>query len=209
MNETKIAPETKIDATSPPAAGSGGAGPAALDLNQFRLDQNFGGQTAVKRQLLTVPVRKPSKHEFVRVHPDAQYRMIMPLLSIKEDNETYLVVPGLRPALAGYVVSAKLYTTINRQEVLALWSVPVANEDGTINPWHQSAHEAASQAVQQWTKIIANKSLGAYDIYTAEGDLPDPTWPDVSFQQIVTLAFKGKVIDNLEHPIVRKLRGEI
>jgi hypothetical protein len=39
--------------------------------------------------------------------------------------------------------------------------------------------------------------------------MPEPVWPDVPFSGLVHIAFKGRVIDTLDHPVVRRLRGEL
>jgi len=44
--------------------------PAAL-----RLDQSFADTVGVKKLLTTVPVRKPNRQDFVRVHPDPAFRL--------------------------------------------------------------------------------------------------------------------------------------
>jgi hypothetical protein len=40
-----------------------------LDLDSLRLPQNYTELVGVKKVLSTVPLRKPHKHEFFRVHP--------------------------------------------------------------------------------------------------------------------------------------------
>ena len=45
--------------------------PDPFDPAALRLDQIFTDGTAVKKLLTTIPVRKPSRQDFVRVHPDA------------------------------------------------------------------------------------------------------------------------------------------
>ena len=47
-----------------------------FDPASLRLDQTFTDGTAVKKLLTTIPVRKPKRQDFVRVHPDADYRII-------------------------------------------------------------------------------------------------------------------------------------
>ena len=46
-----------------------------FDPASLRLDQTFTDGTAVKKLLTTIPVRKPNRQDFVRVHPDADYRL--------------------------------------------------------------------------------------------------------------------------------------
>jgi hypothetical protein len=51
-------------------------------------------------------------------------------------------------------------------------------------------------------------SAGAYVVYEAAGNIPDPEWPDLTFKEIVGLAFKDRVVSSLDHPLVKRLRGE-
>jgi hypothetical protein len=41
-----------------------------FDPASLRLDQTFTDGTAVKKLITTIPVRKPSRQDFVRVHSD-------------------------------------------------------------------------------------------------------------------------------------------
>ncbi len=41
-----------------------------FDPASLRLSQNFHESLGVKKALITVPVRKPGKQDFIRVHPD-------------------------------------------------------------------------------------------------------------------------------------------
>jgi len=50
-------------------------------------------------------------------------------------------------------------------------------------------------------------SLGAYEIFEASGDLPEPVWPDFSFQEILRIAFRERIVDRPDHPLVQRLRG--
>ena len=89
--------------------------PAAL-----RLDQSFADSVGVKKRLITVPVRKPNRQDFVRVHPDPAYRLTpAAIIEVKEDREVYLVTPEMAPNLPGEFVGATLYTVVNRQGVLS------------------------------------------------------------------------------------------
>ena len=60
----------------------------------LRIDQPFLNVGAAKKLLTTVPVRKPNKQDFVRVHPDVPYRLTVGLIELKENRETYLVLPA-------------------------------------------------------------------------------------------------------------------
>jgi len=180
-----------------------------FDPSHLRLSQNFSELVGVKKALLTVPVRKPSRQDFIRVHPGEDYRLETAVLELKDERESYLVDPTLWPELPGEIVCKVLFTTINRQGVLMLWPIRLPGEDGRHDEWNRSALEAAHMAQSRWVRVASNTSLGAYEVFEATGALPDPPWPDISFQEILKVAFKGRCIAELEHPVIRRLRGEL
>ena len=75
--------------------------PDPFDPASLRLNGDAAAGLGVKRALLSVPVRKPDKSWFVRVHPDAGYTLETAVVELKEDRETYLVAQPLWPDLAG------------------------------------------------------------------------------------------------------------
>jgi hypothetical protein len=50
-------------------------------------------------------------------------------------------------------------------------------------------------------------ALGAYDVFEGSNDLPEPSWPEVSFKEILRIAFKDNYIETPDHPVLRRLRG--
>ena len=104
--------------------------PAAL-----RLDQSYADTVGVRKLLTTVPVRKPNRQEFVRVHPDLRYRLTpAATIEVKEDREVYLVTPNMAQLLPGEFSTVTLFTTINRQGTLQLWPVKLPiRMDGKTN----------------------------------------------------------------------------
>jgi hypothetical protein len=175
----------------------------------LRRSQVFNATQGAKKQILRVPVSKPNRETYVRTRDDLEYRLDTAVLELKEENETYLVAPGLHEELSSEIRPVTLYTTISRQGDLSLWPVKLPGPDGQWNPWHQSAANAAERAKGKWVRLVANKSLGAYDIFVATGNLPDPEWPDMSLQDILHTAFSDRYIDTMDHIILRRLRGEI
>jgi hypothetical protein len=180
-----------------------------FDLSKLRLSQSFVELAGAKKLLTTVPVRKPLKQDFVRVHPDATFRDPFAFIELKnDDREHYLVIPSVAAAVTTEIVMKMLYTTINRQGVVFLWPVPLPAADGRFNEWHRSAQEAAERAMHRWIRIKANMALGANEVFEAPGSIPDPEWPDHSFQELLRIGFRDKLIENLDHPVLKRLRGE-
>jgi hypothetical protein len=189
--------------------------PQAIDPDPFdpaslRLSQDFAASVGVKKALLTVPVRKPAKEWFVQVHPEESYRIQTAVLELKEDRETYLVAPALWNDLAAESTFGPraLFTAQNRQGVVFVWPVRLPGPDGKIDDWNRSAMEAATMAAGKWVRVAANMALGAYDVFEATGDIPPPTWRETSFRDLLAVAFKGRLVDSVDHPVLRRLRGE-
>src|SRR5262245_16565432 len=128
-----------------------------FDPASLRLSQDFAAGLGVKKALLTVPVRKPDKAWFVRVHPDEAYRLQTCVLELKEERETYLVSPALWADLAGEPnFSPRLLSTaVNRQGVLFLWSIRLPGPDGKLDGWNTSALEAVEIAQKHWVRVTA------------------------------------------------------
>jgi hypothetical protein len=97
---------------------------------------------------------------------------------------------------------------MNRQGVLFLWPIRLPGADGRLDDWSRSAMEAALHAQAKWVRVQANMSLGAYEIYEAAGQWAAPEWPDMPFNQLLKIAFRDKYIDTVDHPILKRLRGE-
>jgi hypothetical protein len=184
--------------------------PNPFDPAALRLSQSFADTVGVKKLLTTVPVRKPGRQDFVRVHPDPKYRLTpAATIEVKEDREVYLVRPQMAQVLPGEFSTVTLLTTINRQGVLHLWPVKQPGPDGKHNEWHRSAAEAAERAMKKWVRVTASMSLGAYEIFEASGELPEPVWPDISFEEILRIAFQDRVVDRADHPLVQRLQGVV
>ena len=119
-----------------------------FDPAQLRLSQDFAKEVGVKKVLMSIPVRKPGKQDFVRVHPDPDYQLNTMILELKEERESYLVAPQLQTELYSELVPKTLYPTVNRQGVLTLWPVRLPGEDGRLDEWNTTAHEAARMAIR-------------------------------------------------------------
>jgi hypothetical protein len=175
---------------------------------KFRMRQDFHELAGVKKVLVTVPVRKPLRQVFVRTHPSESMRFETAVVEFKEENETYLVEPELWSELPGEITPKLLITTIDRQNNVCLWPIRLPDQMGRIDEWNRSAMEAARIAQTQWIRLVSNRSLGCYEINVATGDLPEPDWPEKTFDELLTIAFPNhRIIDSSDHPVVRRLRG--
>jgi hypothetical protein len=180
------------------------------DPSRLKLTQDFSASIGVEKALLTVPVKKPTREWFVRVHPDEDYAMNTAVVELKEDRETYLVDPSLWPELAAEATFSPraLFTAISKQGVVFLWPVRLPGSDGKLDEWSRTSLQAASIARERWVRVTANMSLGAYDVVYAIADLGEPEWPNKTFAELLEVAFKDKYIGSIDHDVLRRLRGE-
>jgi len=182
--------------------------PDPFDLAGLRLSQNFTETTGVKKLLTTVPVRKPNPQDFVRVHPSADYRADFAMIELKDEREEYIVRGrDLIGELAGEITPKTLFTAINRQNVVFLWPVRLPDPDGRQMEWHRSAREAAEIGTTRWVRVKANMALGGYEMFVAESAMAEPVWPEVTLQELIKLAFRDRLIETIDHPVIKRLRG--
>jgi hypothetical protein len=201
---TKQPPETNKLANDP--ANTIGA-PDPFDLTALRLDQTFVETAGVKKLLNTVPVGKPNPQDFVRIRPENEFRETFAMIELKEDREYYVLQRDIARELPGEFFMATLFTCINRQRVLRLVPVKLPGPDGRVNEWHRSLMDGVEAGIHHWVRIKANMALGAYEIFQATGTIPDPVWPDETFQELLRIAFRDRVVDRVDHPLIKRLRG--
>jgi hypothetical protein len=197
----------ELKAVGPADGQTPDAAPDPFNLDTLCLPQNFIETAGVKKLLKTVPVRKPNPQDFVRVHTSPDYRRNLLCIDLKDDRETYLVHPQIAPSLVGEMSMKTIFTAINRQGIVFLWPVTIPPSDGKTNEWWRSSREAAELAVTRWVRVKANMSLGAYEMFEAEPLMAEPEWPDLTYQELLKIAFRDRLIDRVDHPVIKRLHG--
>lgn len=200
---------TNFPATSSPAAAIAGPGAFGANLSAMRLSANYGSTLGVTKLLTKVTVGKAKPAVFFRTHMDESMTFAAMVYEDKEAREQYLVDPSVAQELGGLVRPVLLCAAIDRQNNPFLIPVPLPGEDGSRNPWHESLAQAVEHSKKVWLRISANMRVGAYDVYVAEGSLPEPEWPAHDMEALVQVAFRGKIITSLDHPVVQSMLGRV
>ncbi len=180
---------------------------ALPDIESLRLPPSYGAAFGVKKILTNVVVCRPQKQRFFRVHPDANMVFNALILEDKEHRDHYMLYPSVAPAIASLIRPTTLRTAIDRHNNVFLIPVPLPGEDGKRNQWHESLSQALKLAESHWIRIAANMSAGGYDVYQAESNLGEPDWPIAKMPELLEVAFRGKIITTIDHPIVQSLLG--
>ncbi len=175
-------------------------------LAGLRIDQSYtNGAVGVRKVLLTVPVRKPNRDEFVRVHE--KFFADLYMVELKTEREIYFARPEVAQMLAEFVEPVRLRYTVSRQGVAFVWPIKLPKDDRRADTWRTSAAEAAGIAERQWIRISADMHLGAYQTFAAVADLGDPRWPPEGWSEVVRIALRDRIIDSEDHAVARQLLG--
>jgi hypothetical protein len=91
--DNPITPEGLSGNFVPPTDGEKPFDPFSPE--HLRIDPVYLLHGAVKKHLTHVPVKRPSKQDFVRVHPDENFRINAALIELEEERVSYGVLPKL------------------------------------------------------------------------------------------------------------------
>jgi hypothetical protein len=185
--------------------------PAPNDITDWaslRVSQDFESLTGTKT-LTTIPVCKPHRQWFFQTHPSEEWHYPTYALEDKIDRETYLVDRPLWSALVGEVVFKRMFAAINRQGVFFFWPVKMPDPNGRKDEWGRTALEFAKLAMGKWVRVVSNLNLGAYEVIEAPAGLSAPVWPELEFPKLLDIAFRERIIRDFNHPVLKRLRGEL
>ena len=183
------------------------AAPDPFDPASLRLSQDFAQSLGIKKVITNVPVRRPDKQTFVRVHPSVDMRIETAIVELKEEGEHYLIAPTMAAELSGEIVPKLLLTAITRQGSIFLWPIRLPDATGRLDEWSRSAAEVAKIAETRWTRVVSNRDVGAYEALIATSEIEDPKWPELAMNEILRLAFRERFVDRPDHPLISRLRG--
>jgi hypothetical protein len=214
------APNPKLD-QSPAPLKDGNVDPITVEatakLDPFdpaslRLQPNLSTAGAVKKALVNLRVGKPDASWWIMVHPLESYRVQTAVIEVRGEGkvgaDVYIVPAHLQGNLATDPCFRPciLALAVSRQGDLFLWRVNLPRDGERSNGWSLSALEAMDRGTRGWVRVAANMRAGAYDVWEATGQMPQPSWPDSTFTELLKIAFKDRYIDSLDHPILRQLQ---
>jgi hypothetical protein len=194
-----------------PTPATDGA-PDPFDVARLRLPADDDAALGVRELLVTVPYRKPSKEQFIRVNTDPAFRCTGGLIELKDDDsESFWVDPSLWPHLADEPTFGRrlVVTAITRQGAVFLWGLRLPGADGKEPDWVSIPLAAAREAESKWTKLYWDQAQRHHRIKVSDHLADEPRWPTQTFSELLRLTFRDRVITTLDHPILKRLRGEV
>ena len=183
-----------------------------IDLERVRARADQSIDLGVTTEYTVIPIRNPKPDEFFRCMSDENYTMDAHILSLKSENEWYLIDPEILPEiqLESQLRVRTLYVCVTMNSTPFVTCIPQPDEMGKINSWHDSGHRTMEEAKQCWVRRQADKANGGYIITKAmNAKLPDPKWPTMTLDELISKAFDKFYIDDISHPVLQRLRGEM
>jgi hypothetical protein len=181
-----------------------------FDPSRFRLSQDFTAETGVVESVSSIAVRKPKRQEWFRAFDGPGWPFPTRILESQEDKDTiYLVANRLWSVLGDELKEKLLFLCLSRSGEVFLWPIRLVDPFGKPDYWSLTAREAAETAKTRWTRNTSDMNRGRYRVYTSGVDLAPVQWPSLSPEEIIELAFGDRMIEDIDHPILRRLRGEL
>ena len=182
--------------------------PNPFNPARYRRSPHLDDGNIGRKKRITIAARKPSKYDWVRVHPDPQQRAECSILELKDGMETeyHLVDQDIAEAhLQGFAFNFMVFRAVDTLAVEFLWLARMPRSGRRPCRWHTTALEAAEFAMEHWTNVVANER-GYYDFFPAEREVPEPQWSTLTLDEMLEIAFKGFVINDEESPIIKRIR---
>lgn len=199
--------EKKADDNIVPLSVGNSAKAASLAIDQSHLDEYFADK---KAESSVVGCERPPKGVFFTVLPETrtpwQNRGLYWILQL-EGRDPYIVTPAvaeqkkddedvLRPVLL------VRYVTMAGDE--GLWPLKINPPDGKSNKWNSSARnimEIAAGDGGRWVRILSMKKHYGHQVSKKTMKDTPPQFTDRSFEELVTIAFEGRIVDTLDHEV--------
>jgi hypothetical protein len=186
---------------------------AGIDLDSISLDEDYAAGMEEEGTPDALPITKPQRDWFIRTHPT--HHKNVRLLEIKSgaDRGFYIVARPLWPLCHGQDIALKpvrLTLAVSRESGPFLWPLKL-QEEGCKNradDWSASALRICKKAETAWVKMFTKPGGSCYSHKVAEGITAEPAWPSQSFEEQLALAFEGKILNDPDDPLLRRIQGK-
>jgi hypothetical protein len=142
-----------------------------------------------------VPVCLPKERQWLRTHPDPNYRGVFALY---ERFEQYFLID---PAVASKVPhdAYTVHTANTDRNRVFLWPIRIKLSGVTDTPYFESMRATAEFGTRTWTQLRPSRFLaGAYEVGLDQRHVfAEPVWPNIDFRKLMKIAFRNYVISNL------------
>jgi hypothetical protein len=189
----------------PPLTVGNPAAAGSLAIDQSHLEEYVANTEASSS---VVEVRRPPKGTFFTVPEEVgkpwQHRAFYFLLEL-EGRDPFVVAEAVAKAKRDEedtirpVLLAR-YVTMAGDE--GLWPLKLDRPDGKSNAWNVSALNILELAAGgRWVRIVSMRKHYRHQLSRKKFDEVPPKFSERSLRELVDIAFKGRVVDRLDHEI--------
>jgi hypothetical protein len=169
---------------------------------------------SVRRDHQVITVGKPPAQAFFRAQAVELKDWTFPVIVDKSANggkAFYMIGPKMREALSRNADAAlvHLIPCVTKAETPFLWAVTVPAMAGGNAAWYEGSIAAFGLAREKWIRLSWNPQSGAYDPLIAEESSSLPRFPEWDQSEWLRRAFRDRLINGDDHPILKKLRGAV
>jgi hypothetical protein len=195
--------ETAVDAGEPAAA----QGKPLSRFQEYILDDD--AEAVGEEMLLTAcPARQPRDSDLFRVRPDdgaATWRMKTLIVEYRGEDPAvprgfYLIHPRLARVFSGLGKPHLLLTCVTTFGSMFIW--PIRLTEGFGDSWCKSKLRIAAMAESQWVRVPGSQGNG-YIAVVSRKDHGEPKWQGANLDELLAIAFDGRVVEDLNHPLCR------
>jgi hypothetical protein len=162
-------------------------------------------------------VETPKKNHYFQVMPAPEGKGYLQIPMIKGGDLSgvpknwYAVSHSLAKCLEEYSKGIRKYAlvpTIDRDGNIRVWPHSLECE-GIAASWYESRCRIFAEGVQRWIRHDSNMPESRYEIIVAKDQSLKAKWPlDLGYEELVMKAIGDHYVSELNHPVVRSLRGD-
>jgi hypothetical protein len=188
-----------VDQTEVPPSAAGFFNDLAALRQAYAVPQEEAGIVAA------IEPRKPETGVWFRTHSSPEYYMPGRIIVDREDRSTaYLLSPHLIGKFPDDEKPVLLIPYITRHGVVGIWPAGIgAGARGGGRGWINSRVYAIESAKLKWVKIYGEAN--GYRVVPAESDFGEPKWPDLTFPQMLEIAWCGLIINSEDHDVIQRV----
>jgi hypothetical protein len=194
------------------AVGNGSAPPTApeFDLSRYAYQPPAGGAT--RRTQLTIPTGRP-RDSFFWIDPRPEMQQTVALFRYRPEGELrpdeFILAPPIADQLGTRAIAAVIRVLIVRPAILRLWAIALPDEGRRLDNWTESVWEAIPALESGWGRLDVNESRSGYDLIQPLAQWPAPEFRSEPLAGLIGRAYKGKFIDDLDHPVMKAYFGTV
>jgi len=184
--------------------------PDPFDPMNLGISTDYAAAINAKASTKPYELRAPNEQEFFRTSPQENHHLVVGSITDKQDMGKVYIVSGalldeVKMKFPKVVRAVDLVLTQILAGASLVWPVPLAEDRG--GKWNSTQRAACGQGKTRWTNKTSGR--GEYDILTVNNP-KEVDWDSFPpFRDILRQAASERLIDSLEHPLLRKLRGEV